>query len=162
MSQVTNQSDDDWIRFISQGIRRTGQLLLQKTVESYVYSVLGAQARTHWKIVGAGARSLQTQEIFAKIVRDTIAQDDDSILVSNMRTAIKNTNVVLNLAISPGIILIPSEMIILKEPVPGYNNILTQATKEMSFREMKTLIITLFRIMWRKKSSQTKMRRVIT
>ena len=42
-----------------------------------------------------------------------------------MRTAIKNTNAVLNLAISPGVTLIPSEMLILKEPVPGYDNVLT-------------------------------------
>ena len=96
-----------------------------------MYSVLGAQARTHWSIVSAGARSLQTQEIFAKIVRDCIAQDDDSILVSNMRTAAKNTDVVLNMSISPGVELIPSEMTILKKPVPGYNNVLTLATKDM-------------------------------
>ena len=126
VGKVTNQSDDDWKRFIrSTGkLTRTGQLLLQKTTEAYVYSVLGAQARTHWTIVGAGARSLQTQEIFAKIVQDTISQDDDSILVSNMRTAIKNTNVVT---------LISSKMIILKEPFPGFNNVLTLATKNMKF-----------------------------
>ena len=87
---------------------RTGQLLLQKAAESYVYSILGAQARTHSTIVGEGARSLQTQEIFNKIVQDNIAQDDDSVGITNMRTAIKDTNVVLNMAISPGIILIPS------------------------------------------------------
>ena len=42
-----------------------------------------------------------------------------------MRTAIKDTNVVLNMAITPGIILIPSNTIILKEKVVGYNNVLT-------------------------------------
>ena len=50
-----------------------------------------------------------------------------------MRTAIKDTNVVLNMAITPGIILIPSNMIILKEKVAGYNNVLTLATKDMKF-----------------------------
>ena len=53
--------------------------------------------------------------------------------ISDMRTAIKNTNVVLNMAITPGIILIPSNMIIIKEKVAGYNNVLTLATKEMKF-----------------------------
>ena len=51
--------------------------------------------------------------------------------ISDMRPAIKNTNVVLNFAISPGLILIPSNMIILKEEVAGCNNTLTLATKEM-------------------------------
>ena len=48
-----------------------------------------------------------------------------------MRTATKNTNVALNMVTTPGIILIPSNMIILK--VEGYNNILTLATNTMKF-----------------------------
>ena len=74
---------------------------------------------------------MQTQDIFHKLVKDTVTQDDPVKAISDMRLAIKNTNVVLNLAISPGIILIPSDMIILKEKVAGYNNPLTLATKEM-------------------------------
>ena len=50
-----------------------------------------------------------------------------------MRKAIKDTNVVLNMVISPGIILIPSNLIILKEMVPGYNNVLKLAAKGMRF-----------------------------
>ena len=59
-------------------------LLLQEAVESYVYSVLGSQARTRFKIVGAGAKSLQTQQIFHTIVKETVAQDDDSVLIANI------------------------------------------------------------------------------
>ena len=50
-----------------------------------------------------------------------------------MRKAIKDTNVVLNMVISPGIILIPSNLIILKEMIPVYNNVLKLATKGMRF-----------------------------
>ena len=50
-----------------------------------------------------------------------------------MRKAIKDTNVVLNMAITPGITLIPSNMIILKDKVDGYNNVLTLATNKMKF-----------------------------
>ena len=50
-----------------------------------------------------------------------------------MRTAVKSTNVVLNLVVLPGLILIPSDLVLLKNKVPGYNNTLTLATKEMSF-----------------------------
>ena len=117
----------------SNGFTRTGQLLLQEAVESYVYAVLGSQARTRFKIVGAGAKSLQTQQIFRTIVRDTVAQDDDSVLIANMRKAIKSTNVVLDMTIIPKVVLIPSSMIILNKPIPGYNNVLTTATKEMGF-----------------------------
>ena len=37
------------------------------------------------------------------------------------------------MAIVPGVILIPGKMIILKEPLPCYNNVLTLATKDMKF-----------------------------
>ncbi len=37
------------------------------------------------------------------------------------------------MAISPGMILIPSNLIIQKEKIPGYNNILTSATDKMKF-----------------------------
>ena len=98
-----------------------------------MYCVLGAQAQTRWPIVLQGAKSLQTQDIFHRLVKDTITQDDPVKAVSDMRLAIKDTNVVLNIAITPGIILTPSDMIILKEHVAGYNNVLTLATKDMKF-----------------------------
>ena len=50
-----------------------------------------------------------------------------------MRTAIASTNVVLNMAISPSMILVPSNLIIQKEKIPGYNNVLTLATDKMKF-----------------------------
>ena len=93
-----------------------------------MYAVLGAQAKTRWSIVGEGAKSLQTQEVFR-----TIAQSDVTVTLSNMRTAIASTNVVLNMAISPGMILVPSNLIIQKEKIPGYNNVLTLATDNMKF-----------------------------
>ena len=54
-----------------------------------------------------------------------------------MRSAIKNTNVVLNMVISPGLILVPSDLTTLKEELAGYNNVLTLATKEMKFGQNK-------------------------
>ena len=112
VSKVENNSDTDWMFFIkgdSDGLTKTGQKLFQLAVESYVYAVLGAQAQTRWSIVSHGAKSLQTQEIFHRLVRDTITQDDPVKAISDMRL------VVLNMTITPGIILIPSDVIILKE-----------------------------------------------
>ena len=71
VSKVVNDSDTDWMKFIkddSDGLTKTGQILVQSAIESYVYSVLGAQAQTRWPIVGQGAKSLQTQQIFHRLV----------------------------------------------------------------------------------------------
>ena len=126
----TYHSLNDYELFIahkSNGLTPLGQLLFQQSVESFVYSVLGAQASTRWPIVGQGAKSLQTQVEFRKIVHDTVIEDDQTITISNMRKAIADTHVILNTAISPGMILIPGDLIILTEKIPGYNNILTVA-----------------------------------
>ncbi len=113
------------------GLTKIGKKLLQQSIESYVYAVLGAQAKTRWPIVGEGAKSLQMQDVFHTIVKETTAQSDMTVTLSNMRTAIARTNIVLNMAISPGMILVPSNLIFQKEKIPGYNNILTSATDKM-------------------------------
>ena len=95
--------------------------------------ILGAQADSHYSIVTQGAKSSQTQDIFHQLVRDTIVQNDDTVMISNMRAASSDTNVILNLAISPGLILTPSSLVILKNPFDGYNNVLTISTKHMKF-----------------------------
>ena len=122
-----------FIAFESEGLTEIGQKLFQESLESFNYSVLGAEARTRWSIVGKGAKSSQTQDVFRKIVKDTIIQNDTTVLISNMRASIQATNVVLNLAIVPNVILMPSNLVILDKKIEGYNNILTTATEEMSF-----------------------------
>ena len=137
--KITGQSPNDvnnykkFIATTTDGLTKIGQKLLQQSIESYVYAVLGAQAKTRWPIVGEGAKSLQTIEVFRTIVKETIAQSDTTTNISNMRTAITNTNVVLNMAISPGMILVLSNLIIQKEKIPGYNNIIILATDKMKF-----------------------------
>ena len=73
------------------------------------------------------------QDVFYTISKETISESDVTIMISNMRTAIESTNVVLNMAISPGMILVPSNLIIQKKKILGYNNVLTLATDKMKF-----------------------------
>ncbi len=104
--KITGQSPNDvndykkFIATTTDGLTKIGQKLLQESVESYVYAVLGTQAKTRWSIVGEGAKSLQTQEVFRTIVKETIAQSDTTTTISNMRTAIASTNVHIRTNIS--------------------------------------------------------------
>ena len=131
--KITGQSPKIFIAMTTDGLTKIGQKLLQQSIESYVYAALGAQAKTRWPIVGEGAKSLQTIEVFCTIVKETIAQSGMTTTISNMRTAIASANAILNMAISPGMILVPSNLIIQKEKIPGYNNVLTLATDKMKF-----------------------------
>ena len=132
---IENSGTDyrSFISFHSEGLTEIGQKLFQESLESFNYCVLGAEARTRWSIVGKGAKSSQTQDVFRRIVEDTIVQNDTTVLISNMRKSIQATNVVLNLAVVPNVILMPSNFVILDKKIEGYNNILTTATDEMSF-----------------------------
>ena len=135
MTYVEHSSTDyrSFIAYRSEGLTPIGQKLFQESLESFNYSVLGAEARTRWSIVGRGAKSSQTQDVFRKIVEDTIIQSSSTVLISNMRKSIQVTNVVLNLAVVPNVILMPSNFVILSKKIKGYNNVLTTATEDMTF-----------------------------
>ena len=71
--------------------------------------------------VGALLVNVQSQEGFRSHVKNSIVLPDIRKLVSDMQTAIQATNVILDTGI------------ILKEPIPGYNNILLTANSNMNF-----------------------------
>ena len=135
MTYIEHSGTDyrSFIAYQSEGLTPIGQKLFQESLESFNYSVLGAEARTRWSIVGKGAKSSQTQDVFKKIVEDTIIQNSSTVLISNMRKSIQATNVVLNLAVVPNVILMPSNFVILSKKIRGYNNVLTTATGDMKF-----------------------------
>ena len=135
MTYIEHSNTDyrSFIAYQSEGLTPIGQKLFQESLESFNYSVLGAEARTRWSIVGKGAKSSQTQDVFRKIVEDTIIQNSSTVLISNMRKSIQATNVVLNLAVVPNVILMPSNFVILSKKIRGYNNVLTTATGDMKF-----------------------------
>ena len=129
-------SKNDYLSFIadkSNGFTKLGVELLQESIESFVYAMLGSQANTRWSIEGDSPKALQTQRNFRTIVNDMILQSDSVVAISNMRKAVRDTNVILNTAISPGLILIPSNFVILKSPIPGYNNLLQTAKGNVKF-----------------------------
>ena len=70
--RVINQTlpvspEKQYIRFIrptSNGLNSLGQTFLMQSIEAFIYSVLGAQANSHFSIVNQEGRSYQTQTIF--------------------------------------------------------------------------------------------------
>ena len=118
---------------ISDGLTANGTELLNQSIEAYIYSVLGALARTKQSIYGLRASALETQNVFRQIVKDSIINYETSTWINNMNQAVTSTNVVLNMAISPTLWLIPSNLIILEKPIVGYNNKLKVSDESMNF-----------------------------
>ena len=117
----------------SNGFTRLGEWLIQESIQSYIYCVLGAQAQTKTAIVGKGALSLQTQDIFWKLVKESLVQNETFNLIKNVQLAIKSTNVVPNIAISPDMQLVPDNLIILNNPKFAYKDLVHNTIKGMHF-----------------------------
>ena len=126
---------EDYRKYIprrSDGLKGTftnvGLQYLNQSIEAYIYCVLGAQANTRVSIVSHGGGSLEAQQVFRRLMEDSVINYSFGTWILNMNKAIQDTNVVQNLAISPSLWLIPSKMVILKKPIPRYNNMLRTAT----------------------------------
>ena len=65
------------------------------------------------------------------MVEDAIRNPDISKSVQRFQLAIESAKVRLDLAISPGLWLLPSKMVVNTESVVGYNNKLKKATSFM-------------------------------
>ena len=128
-------TQNDYRKFIptiSNGLTKQGTELLNHSIEAYLYAILGSQARTRQSIVSNRASVLETQKVFRKIIKDSIVNYDTTTWINNMNEAVRDTNVILNTAISPTLWLIPSSLIILKNPI-GCNNKLRVSIQDMVF-----------------------------
>ena len=127
---------NNYNKFISKtsyGFTSNGLELLNQSTEAYLYSILGSQARSRQAIINNQTSSFEVQQIFRQIVEDSVINYDASTWINNMNRSISDTNVVLNMVISPSLWLIPSNLIILKNPIVGYNNRLRVANSVVKF-----------------------------
>ena len=82
-------------------------------------------------IAGFQGSAIETQRQFLSMVEDAIRNPDISKSVQRFQLAIESAKVRLDLAISPGLWLLPSKMVVNTESVVGYDNKLKKATTFM-------------------------------
>ena len=82
-------------------------------------------------ITGSQGSAIETQRQFLSMVENAIRNPDISKSVQRFQLAIESAKVRLDLAISPGLWLLPSKMVVNTESVVGYNNKLKKATTFM-------------------------------
>ena len=68
---------------------------------------------------GFRASAIETQEVFRQIVEDSVINYNTSVWINKTNQAVSDPNVVLNVAISPTLWLLPSNLIILNKPIPA-------------------------------------------
>ena len=101
---------------------------INQSIESFCYAILGSQVDVRSSISGSQGSAIETQRQFLSMVEDAIRNPDISKSVQRFQLAIESAKVRLDLAISPGLWLLPSKMVVNTESVVGYNNKLKKAT----------------------------------
>ena len=116
---------------VSHGLTSAGLSRINQSIESFCYAILGSQVDVRSAISGSQGSAIETQRQFLSMVEDAIRNPDISKSVQRFQLAIESAKVRLDLAISPGLWLLPSKMVVNTESVVGYNNKLKKATRRM-------------------------------
>ena len=116
---------------VSHGLTSAGLSRINQSIESFCYAILGSQVDVRSSIAGSQGSAIETQRQFLSMVEDAIRNPDISKSVQRFQLAIESAKVRLDLAISPGLWLLPSKMVVNTESVVGHNNKLKKATSFM-------------------------------
>ena len=116
---------------VSHSLTSAGLSRINQSIESFCYAILGSQVDVRSSIAGSQGSAIETQRQFLSMVEDAIRNPDISKSVQRFQLTIESAKVRLDLAISPGLWLLPSKMVVNTESVVGYNNKLKKATSFM-------------------------------
>ena len=130
---------------VSHGLTSAGLSRINQSIESFCYAILGSQVDVRSSISGSQGSAIETQRQFLSMVEDAIRNPDISKSVQRFQLAIQSAKVRLDLAISPGLWLLPSKMVVNTESVVGYNNKLKKATTFMRIGVNSDLNIPVIR-----------------
>ena len=113
------------------GLTRRGMGRINRSLEAFVYCVLGAQVNIRSGIVGNSGGAVEAQQEMLKLFESAVIEEDLSTSVQRYQLAVQEAKLRLDLAIAPGIWLMPSNLVINTESIVGYNNELQKASDDM-------------------------------
>ena len=115
------------------GLTRRGMGRINRSLEAFVYCVLGAQVNIRSGIVGNSGGAVEAQQEMQKLFESAVIEENLATSVQRYQLAVQEAKLRLDLAIAPGIWLMPSNLVINTESIVGYNNELQKADEGMQF-----------------------------
>ena len=94
------------------GLTRRGMGRINRSLEAFVYCVLGAQVNIRSGIVGDSGGAVEAQQEMLKLFESAVIEEDLSTSVQRYQLAVQEAKLRLDLAIAPGIWLMPSNLVI--------------------------------------------------
>ena len=94
---------------------------------------MSAQVNIRSGIVGNSGGAVEAQQEMLKLFESAVIEENLATSVQRYQLAVQEAKLRLDLAIAPGIWLMPSNLVINTESIVGYNNDLQKASGDMQF-----------------------------
>ena len=115
----------------SYGLTMAGKGRLNRSIEAFVYCVLGAQVNMRSSITGQSGSAQEVKQEIINLFEKAIIEEELSVSAQRYQTAIQSSRAKLDFALAPGLWLLPSDLEINLTRKVGYNNFLQKATEHM-------------------------------
>ena len=115
----------------SYGLTMAGKGRLNRSIEAFVYCVLGAQVNMRSSMAGQSGSAQEVKEELINLFEKAIIEEEVSVSAPRYQTAIQSSRAKLDFALAPGLWLLPSDLEINLTRKVGYNNFLQKATEDM-------------------------------
>ena len=115
----------------SDGLTMAGKGRLNRSIEAFVYCVLGAQVNMRSSITGQSGSAQEVKQEIINLFEKAIIEEELSVSAQRYQTAIQSSRAKLDFALAPGLWLLPSDLEINLTRKVGYNNFLQKATEHM-------------------------------
>ena len=115
----------------SYGLTMAGKGRLNRSIEAFVYCVLGAQVNMRSSITGQSGSAQEVKQELINLFEKAIIEEELSVSAQRYQTAIQSSRAKLDFALAPGLWLLPSDLEINLTRKVGYNNFLQKATSKM-------------------------------
>ena len=106
----------------SESLTQAGMARLNHSIEAFMYCTFSSQVNVRSSILGSSGSAKEAQRDFLVLVENAIRMLDIWKSVQKFRRAIDEAKVLLDLAVSTGIWLMPSNLLPNTQSMAGYNN----------------------------------------
>ena len=128
------------------GSTMAGKGRLNRSIEAFVYCVLGAQVNMRSSITGQSGSAQEVRQELFNLFEKAIIEEELSVSAQRYQTAIQSSRAKLDFALAPGLWLLLSDLEINLTRKVGYNNFLQKATEDMKLGVNNVNLLTAKRL----------------
>ena len=125
-----------------ESLTQAGMARLNHSIEAFMYCTLSSQVNVRSSILGSSGSAKEAQRDFLVLVENAIRKLDIWKSVQKFRRAIDEAKVLLDLAVSTGIWLMPSNLLPNTQIMAGYNNSMQKGSSDVKVGINQSIFFT--------------------